>query len=170
MKKLVIVLIFFVGLGLQSEAQQKFGHLNSSQLLTEMEEIKAANAELETYQKQLMSKGQKMVTDFQTKVQGYRAEYESGALSALEAQQKEAEIQKDQEAIREYELDMQQKLAEKRELLYKPLLDKVKAAISKIGKEKGYTMIFDSSLPGAIVHAQDSDDVTAIVKAELGIQ
>lgn len=170
MKKLFIALILFVVVGVQINAQQKFGHLNSSQLLTEMQEIKTANTELETYQKQLMSKGQKMLTDLQAKVQAYRAEYESGVLSTLQAQQKEAVIQQDQEAIRAYEVEMQQKLSEKRELLYKPLLDKVKAAISKIGKEKGYTMIFDLSLPGAIVHAQDSDDVTAMVKAELGIQ
>jgi outer membrane protein len=170
MKKILIALLFVTSIGLQLDAQQKFGHLNSSQLLTEMQEIKSANAELETYQKQLMSKGQKMVTDLQTKVQGYKVEYDSGTLSALQAQQVDAEIQKDQEAIRAYEIDMQQKIGNKRETLYKPLLDKVKNAIAKIGKEKGYTMIFDTSVPGAIVHAQITDDVTALVKAELGIQ
>lgn len=170
MKNLLFALILLVGTAIQSDAQQKFGHLNSSVLLTEMEDIKSANAQLETYQKQLMSKGQKMLTDLQAKVQAYRQEYESGSLSALQAQNKEGEIQKDQEAIRAYEVDMQQKIAAKRETLYKPLLDKVKAAIEKIGKENGYTMIFDTSVPGAIVHAEMSDDITAIVKAELGIQ
>jgi outer membrane protein len=169
MKKVLLVIILLAGMCFQVDAQQKFGHLNSSQLLTEMPEIKAANTNLETYQKQLMSKGQKMLTDLQTKVQAYRQEYESGALSALEAQKKEAEMQADNEAIRQYEVDMQQKVAAKRETLYKPLLDKVKAAIEKVGKEKGYTMIFDTSIPGAIVHAQMSDDITALIKTELGL-
>ena len=42
--------------------------------------------------------------------------------------------------------------------------------MEKIGKEKGYTMIFDTSVAGAIVHAEDSENILALVKAELGLQ
>ena len=49
-------------------------------------------------------------------------------------------------------------------------MEKVQKAIQDVGKEGGYTMIFDTSTFNAILFAEDSDDVTSQVKAKLGIQ
>ena len=148
---------------------QKFGHLNSQLLLTEMPEIKAADAQLENFQKGLLAKGEEMVKAFEANYNNYVTEANSGTLSAIQMQQKESALREEQSSIQQYEQEVQQQLAQKRQELYKPLFDKVKTAIQKIGKEQGYTMIFDTSVAGAIVHAQASEDVMALVKAELGL-
>ena len=148
---------------------QKFGHLNSRMLLMEMPEIKNADSEIEAYQKTLLAKGETMVKAFEAKYNDYVALADAGSLSSLEMQKKEADQGTEQNKIREYEVEMQNLLGQKREELYKPLLDKVKLIIEKIGKDNGYTMIFDTSVAGAIVHAEDSDDIIELVKSELGI-
>jgi len=147
---------------------QKFGYLNSALLLSELPEIKAADAELETYQKQLITSGESMVKNFETKYQQYAKEANEGLLSQVQMQQKEGELATEQQKIQQYELEVQNKILKKRETLYQPILDKVKVALEAIGKENGYSMIFDAS-NGTILHANDSDDVMALVKTKLGM-
>jgi outer membrane protein len=44
------------------------------------------------------------------------------------------------------------------------------AAVKDIAKEKGYTYIFDTSPGTSVLYSPDSDDITALLKAKLGIQ
>ncbi len=168
--KLNLIKSLFLGLGFLcltiNVNAQKFGYLNSAVLLSELAEVKAADSELETYQKQLMSSGEAMVKAFETKYNQYAKEAGEGLLSKIQMQEKEGELGLEQQKIQAYEVEVQQKIIKKRELLYQPILDKVKIAIEAVGKENGYTMIFDAS-NGTILHANEGDDVLALVKAKL---
>lgn len=147
---------------------QKFGYVNSAQLLAELPAVKAADSQLETYQQQLMSSGEAMVKKLETKVQAYSKEAQEGLLSQVQMQKKEEELGAEQAKIQQYEVEVQNKILAKREELYKPILDKVKVALEAVGKEQGYTMIFDSSA-GTILHANDSENVMDIVKTKMGL-
>jgi len=146
---------------------QKYGYINSAELLVGLSEVKAADTSLETYQKQLLAKGQQMVQTFEKKYQTVAEEVQKGTLSQIQIQQKEAELQTEQQSIKTYEVEVQQKLATKREQLYKPILDKVKDIIVSHGKAEGYTMIFDTST-GGLLHAAESDNLMAVIKGKLG--
>jgi len=95
-------------------------------------------------------------------------EASGGTLSKVQMQQKEEVLVAKQEDLKKYEAEIQQKVAAKREELYKPIIDKVKAEIEKLGKEGGYTMIFDSSI-GMILHAAESENLMPVLKTRLGI-
>lgn len=151
-----------------SAQAQKFGHINSQALLLEMPQVKAADTELETYQTQLMKKGQEMYSAFETKYLAYAEKVQKGELNKIQMQQQEGELTKEQQALQAYELEVQNKLAQKREQLYQPILDRVKVTIEQLGKAEGFTMIFDTS-SGALVHAVDSEDLMSKVKAKLGM-
>lgn len=146
---------------------QKFGHINSQQLLIESPSIKLADKELETYQNGLVKKGTDMVTAFEADYQKYVADREAGNLSQILIQQRESGLQATQQAIQKYEVEVQQKLAVKRESLYKPILDKVKTVMDEMGKAEGFTMIFDTSTNG-LLFAVEGEDLLAKVKAKLG--
>lgn len=146
---------------------QKFGYVNSQQILAEYPQAKTADNQLATYQKQLISKGESMVKSFEADYKDFATKAQSGTLSQVQMQQKEKALGEKQQAIQKYEIEVKQKIAKKRQDLIKPILDKVQNAIEAVGKENGYTMIFDTA-SGTILHAQDSDDVTAKVKAKLG--
>lgn len=165
--KTVLLILGLAAVALNLNAQ-KFGYLNSAVLLGELPEVKAADSEIETYQKQLMSSGEAMVKAFETKYTQYAKEASEGLLSQVQMKEKEGELGKEQQKIQQYEVEVQQKIMKKRDELYQPILDKVKTAIESVGKEKGYTMIFDAA-NGTILHANQSDDVTALVKAKLGL-
>lgn len=165
MKKGLLFALLLIGLAVTSNAQ-KFGYVNSQELLVSLPEIKAADTELETYQKQLISRGQTKVQAWQQKVEQYRRDAEAGKLSQVQAQQMEATLAEEQTSIQKYEIEVQEKIMKKRETLYKPILDKVKNAIESYGKANGYTMIFDTS-SGSLLHAAESDNLLEAIKAKL---
>lgn len=146
---------------------QKFGHINTQQLLLESPTVKTADTQIETYQTQLLKKGETMMAAFETKYKSFLEQANSGALSQIQLQQKEAELTQDQEALQQYETEVQQKLLQKREELYAPIFDTVKEAIEQIGKEGNYTMIFDTST-NSLLHAEDGENLLTAVKTKLG--
>lgn len=165
--KLTLSIAMMVFLSLNTVSAQKFGYLNSQQLLVEFPEVASADKNLETYQKQLLAKGETMVKAFETEYKAYMDMVNNGTLSKVQMQQKEGQLTSKQQEIQKYEVEVQEKLLKKREELYKPILDKVQSAIDAIGKDEGYTMIFDTST-GALLHAVDSEDITSKVKSRLG--
>ena len=68
------------------------------------------------------------------------------------------------------EQDLRLQVQDKREELLKPLLDRVNQAIQDVGKENGYAMIFDASIPNTVLFVAEKDDVMALVKAKLGVK
>lgn len=156
---------FLLCFGIQA---QKFGYVNSTQLLMDMPEVKQADSQLEAYQKQLISKGESMVKTFEANYQAYVAEANTGNLSKVQMQSKEGALTTEQQNIAKYEQEVQQKLVLKREELYKPILAKVQTAIDAIGADESYTMIFDTS-QGALIHANSSQDLMTKIKSKLGI-
>ena len=146
---------------------QKFGHINSQQLLYESPLIKAADQEIKLYQDGLMTKGKEMVAAFEASYKKYVSEAESGGLSKVEMVKRETELTKSQQAIQKYEVEVQQKIAVKKEELYKPILEMAKKAIDEIGAAENYTMIFDTGGNG-LLFAIEGDDLLQKVKTKLG--
>ena len=149
---------------------QKVGYLNSAALLQEMPKVKEAEANLETLQKQLQAKGQKMLEEFQTKYTDVERKYSQGEISPKDLEVEKQALQAEESKIAQYEQDMQKQLLEKRETLLQPILDEVNEAIKAVAKEKGYSYIFDASPGvGVLLYADESTDVMSAVKAKLGI-
>jgi outer membrane protein len=166
MKHLLILLVSFITL--QVSAQQKFGYINTQDLLANMTEMKLADNQIEALQTELLAKGKEMVIKFEADYKAYSTEVESGTLSKVQMQQKEEVLYAKREEIGKYENEVQEKVLKKKEELYKPILDKVKMEIEKLGKEGGYTMIFDQSV-GMILHANEAENLMPILKTKLGI-
>ncbi|MDX1476987.1 MAG: OmpH family outer membrane protein [Saprospiraceae bacterium] len=168
--KRTFFLLTFLMMGLATVSAQKFGYLNSNELLASMPDVKAADAALETYQKELVSQGQAKVKAFETNYTKYMTDVNEGLLSKIQMQEREAALGQEQQAIADFEKEVQLKVLQKREELLKPILNKVDEAIQAVGKEGGYTMIFDSGTSGAMLYAPEGENIIALIKAKLGIQ
>ncbi len=160
------MLVLLLGSALNA---QKYGHLNSGNLLQSLEEVQKADSQLKVFQEQLMARGEEMAERFETALQAYYEKTQAGELSQIQIQQEEQKLQKEREAIMDYDQEVMQKVSEKREELLKPILEKVDRAIQAVGKENGYMMIFDTSVPNAILFVKETDDITALVKQKLGL-
>ncbi|HPK10393.1 MAG TPA: OmpH family outer membrane protein [Saprospiraceae bacterium] len=167
MKKTLVILIFGF-LTLSSVSAQKFGYVNSQELLASMPDVKNADNQLKSFQDPLIKKGQDMVDALEAEYGKYMEDVNNGLLSNVQRQQKEQDIQSKQVNIQNYQAEVQEKILKKREELYQPILDKVNNTIKKYGEDNGYTMIFDTSV-GGILHGTESDNLLAALKTKLGI-
>ena len=157
----ILFAILFTGLSLSIQAQ-KFGYLNSQVLLAELPEVKAADAEIQALQTQLEKKGQMMVQELENKYKELQRKEQSGEISP-KALEDEAKKLKEQEAeLGKFEQQMQ------RQSKLQPVIDKVNNAIKMVATENQFNYIFDSSA-GILLYAQESMDVTSLVKTKLGI-
>lgn len=147
---------------------QKFGFCNSSLLLSQLPEIKAADSDLQAFQSQLTKRGQERVKLLQEAAAELERKKQQGTISPKDYDTQFAKVEEERESISKYEQEVYQKLQQKREELYKPLLDKVNKAMSDVATENGFALVFDSGSQ-VLVYAHESLDVTKLVKTKLGI-
>ena len=163
----IILALFFVLTAFGQLDAQKFGFINSQQLLASIPEIKTAEQQLLDFQKGLEAEGQAMVDAFEKNYLAYMSEMNEGLLSKVEMQEREQGLANEQQKIQGFQQVAEQRILEKRQEIIEPILMKVDEAIQEYGKENGFTFIFDSSAPGALLHAPDADDVTDELTAKL---
>ena len=164
-----LILSLFLCVAALSVQAQKFGYVNTSQLLLSMPEIKGADDQLKGYQQELVTKGEQMVKAFEDKYNSYLARVNQGEMSQIQMQQAEAEWAAEQKSIQDFEVQVQQLMAQRKQELYQPILDRVQTVVNQIGKDEGYTMIFDAGI-GGIVYAIETDDLMPLLKEKLNIK
>lgn len=147
---------------------QKFGYCNSSELLTSIPEVKAADSDLQAFQAQLTKRGQEMVKALQDKANELERKRQQGLISPKDLEAQTAKLEAERDAIAKYEQEVYEKLAQKREVLFKPILDRVNQAMSDVAKEHGYMFVFDTNAQ-VVLYADDALNVTPLVKKKLGI-
>ena len=164
----IFVLTLGLLLSLATEGfSQKFGFCNSTALLSEIAEVKAADSDLKDFQTQLTKRGQEMVKALQEKAADLERKKELGTISPKDTEAQTAKLAEEEEKIKAYEQEVYTKLGEKREMLFKPILEKVNAAMKAVAEENKFTYVFDNS-SDIILYADESLDVTKLVKAKLG--
>ena len=169
MKNTLFCLVLFLLANLDLGAQDKYGYLNFGNLISSMPETKQADSDLEAYQKQLIAKGEEMAKAFQVKVDSFYARAQTGTLTPIQQQEEQKVLQAEQQKILAYEQEVVQKVQAKRQELLKPIIDRASATIKEFGTSNGYKMIFDSSIPNAMLFLDEAFDVTPQIKAKLGI-
>ncbi len=163
--------LFFAGSSVH--AQQKFAHINSGELLQLMPEMKSADANFQTFQKQKQTQLEQMDAERQKKINTFQEKYKTLSEANKESLGKElqglqTEIQDMEKRIGETEQKAQEELTAKRGTLYQPILAKAEVAIKAVAKEKGYSYVFDVSQPG-VVYFEGGDDLMPLVRTKLGI-
>jgi outer membrane protein len=168
MKRILLIALLFAG-GLSAAHGQKYGHLNFGNMLSLMPQTKTADEQLEAFQKGLVAKGEQMAVEFKGNVAKYIAESQTGTMSPKIQQERQAALQKEQDAIKAYEEDVARQVEAKREELLKPIVETLEKTIQEVAKENGFTLVFDTGTFNAILHARDTDDLMPLVKKKLGI-
>ncbi len=166
--KLNLLVILFLAFGIMANAQtaMKFGHINSTLLVSMMPEAKSADSALEKINKDVEAQLKTMYGEYQAKMEDYQKT--QGALSELVKQAKQKELTDLEQRIRDFQQTAQEDFQKKKEAFYTPIFKKASDAIHDMAKENGFSYIFDSSL-GVLLYAPDGDDVLDLVKKKLNI-
>ncbi len=145
----------------------KLGWINSADLLQAMPERAKADSDITKYARSFQEQIDIMMKEYQTKGQDFQAKEKTMTDAMKEVKIKE--IQDLQNRIESTQQSAQEKLQQKKQDTYEPILDKATKAIQDVAKEKGYDYIFDKS-QGALLYGKEGDNILPLVKAKLGIK
>ncbi|TGD57237.1 OmpH family outer membrane protein [Flavobacterium humi] len=159
-KNLFIAAVLFFG-ATQMNAQTKTAHIDVNELLAKMPEMTSAKAQLEKLSKTFDADYSTMVTEYQTKMKKYEGEASTQTEAVNETRAKE--MQDMGQRIQQFRDTAQKQLQDKEMEIVKPIMDKAKAAIIKVGKAKGYQYVVDS----ASLILADGPNLMEDVKKEL---
>lgn len=169
MKKLILAISILVTVFTATETQaQKFGYINSQELLFAMPETKKMDTLLtkrtEEYQMQI----QKMYQEYQLKADDYQKKKQAGNMSQLIEEATLRELAAMEENIKEFQGKAEEEMEKYQQQLLAPIQEKAMTAIKTVAKTNGYTYIFDDA-SGALIYKPDGDDVMPLVKKQLGL-
>ena len=161
-KTLLIAAVLILTANNTMNAQAKTAHVDVSEIMSKMPAMLEAQTQLQKLSGTYDAEYKKMIDEYQTKIKKYEAE----AATSTEAinGERSKEVQDMQKRIGDYRDNAQKELQQKETDIVKPLMEKVKASIQKVGKAKGFQYVLD----GSTLLLSDGPNLTADVKKDLG--
>lgn len=169
MKKLIALIGFVAAVNFASaQATVKLGHIDSQELLLAMPERAEAEKKVQDFAKTLENTLKTMTTEYQARVAKYQGPDGGAKMTQTERETEEGEIMGLQQRIQDYQISAQEKIKKQEAELLQPMIDKAKKAIEDVGKEGGFTYIFDSSV--GVTLYQNGENILPKVKTKLGLK
>lgn len=165
-KRIVVALLLLVAATGFVNAQSKVAHIDVTQLLTSMPEMKTAEAELKKLQETYTADIEESMKELQNKYTQY--ENEAPSKTKEENEKRAVELQTFRQNIGEAEQAARQELSKKQAELFAPISDKAKAAIEKVAAALGFDYVLDAQAGGPLLVFKGKD-ILPEVKKELGI-
>ena len=164
--------VLFVAASTAIDGTVKIGYINSAAIIADLPDAKMADADLKVLQEQLQKRAQKMVANFETAYKAAAEKEQAGQLSPAQLAEEQDKLNTQRETIAENDQTMRKQLGDKQLELMGPIMEKVGNAINAVGKEGGYQVVFDVSVPGGdgrsfVVYADEAQDISEAVKAKL---
>lgn len=167
-KKIALLILCILPMGAMAQTL-KFGHVNTIEVIQIMPEYEKAIADLKDLEKKYTDEIRRAEDEFNRKYTEYIQQQDSLPKNIAERRQKE--LQDLMERGQQFQQEVQENLQKAQQEMTAPIFTKVENALKAVGEEGGYIYIFDlgrTSIP--YVSSQLSTDVTAALKAKLGIK
>ena len=161
-KTLLIAAILILGASQTITAQAKTAHVDVSDIMSKMPAMLDAQKQLDKLSTTYDADYKKMVTEYQAKLAQY--EKEAATVTEIVNGERSKEVQEMQKRIVDYRDNAQKELQQKESDIVKPLMEKVRASIQKVGKAKGFQYVLD----GSTLLLADGPNLTIDVKKDLG--
>ena len=165
MKKILFALFLLAPMAAMA---QKFGHVNTQEIIQAMPEFATARADIERLTQQYEADLKQMQEELQRKAEAF--EREESTLPETIKTRRNQELQDLYQRIQQTYQDNQQALAQAQQEKMQGINTKLLDAIKAVGTEGSYVYIMDISSGIPYISTTLSTDVTAQVKAKLGIQ
>lgn len=161
-KTLLIATALFLGTSYSIHAQAKIAHVDVNAIISKMPAMLDAQKQLDKLSATYDSEYRTMAEEYQNKIKKY--DQEAATVSDAVNQSRQTEVQDLIKRITDYRDNAQKELQKKESDLVKPLMDKIKNSIQKVGKAKGYQYVINA----ADLLLTDGPDLTNDVKKDLG--
>lgn len=165
LKKITLAGLVTFGVANIAHAQEKFGYIDETYILSQMPEYKKANADIEEYQKQIKAELDAKKKTYEEKIKAIEAiNKPETPPSLLEAKAKEiGELERQmQELAQSAQTEMQARLGKK----IQPLTEKIKSSADAIAQEKGGIYIFRKE---ALLFQVEENNISDLVLKKLAL-
>ena len=167
MKKIIICAICAF-CGLTANAQAKFGHVNTQEIIQAMPEYNTAKAEIDKLTSQYEADLKAMQDELQKKADAF--DKEQATLPDNIKQRRQTELQEMYQKIQQSYQDNQQALQKASQEKMQAITAKVLDAIKAVGQAGEFVMINEINAGIPYISTTLSTDVTAQVKTKLGLK
>ncbi len=168
MKKLIICAICAICGLTTANAQGKFGHVNTQEIIQAMPEYTTAKNEIDKLQAQYEADLKSMQDELQKKGEAF--DKEQATLPENIKQRRQQELQDMYQKIQQSYQDNQQALQKASQEKMQAITTKVLDAIKAVGQAGGYVIINEINAGIPYISTTLSTDVTAQVKTKLGLK
>ena len=168
MKKLIICAICAICGFTTANAQGKFGHVNTQEIIQAMPEYSKAEQEIKALQSQYEEDLKSMQDELQKKSEAF--DKEQATLPDNIKQRRQQELQEMYQKIQQSYQDNNQALQKASADKMQAITAKVLEAIKSVGQAGGYVLINEINAGIPYISTTLSTDVTAQVKAKLGLK
>jgi len=152
---------------LNCSAQSKFGHVDYTNIITNMPGIDSIQTIISKYTADLQTIGEQMYKEFEEKQTAFEKLANASNTSQAILKIKQDELMGIYKRMEEFRQSADNDIQGKQVELLEPFQTKLLDAIKKVSKANHYTYVFDIS---TLLFYGQSDDLTDKVKAELGIK
>ncbi len=165
-----LTLLLFLGFTASAQAQ-RFGFINTEEILKKMPEYAKAEQELNTLTNQWKSQMQQMQRELIGLRQKLEAEKVVYTAEMLSARQEEIKVKETTlSRFQEDKFGIDGELFKKRRELIGPLQGQVYEAARRVCKKKNLNALFDKASDLHVIYSDDNLDFTTEVLEELGIK
>ena len=153
-----------------SAQAQKFGYVNTTEIFNIMPDKVTAENQLKSVSDKYEAEFKNLQDAFQKKMADYEAADKDATTPQAIKDRHQQELQDDYMKIQNFQQTAAQDLQRQQDTLLAPITQKIQNAIQAVGAEGGYTFIFDQAAGAIIYTGNNAEDVSAKVKAKLGIK
>ncbi len=165
MKKLLIVIMLLAPMSLLA---QKFGYVNSAEIVQIMPEFTKAQKKLQDLEKMYTDDFNALRTELEKKGTEFEKLQKDSVPENILKRRYEELLQMEQR-LQQYGQEVQQNLAKAEQEEMIAIQSKLRDALDAIGREGGYVCIFDLSSGMPYISKTLCEDVTTKVRTKLGI-
>lgn len=151
-------------------APMKMATVNVQELFDAMPDKATAEASLKNASEKYQAEYKTIQDEFNKKYADYQALANDAATPQTIKERRMQELQENDQKIQSFQRQAQTDLDELRKNLTAPIYTKIQKAIEVVGAEEGFTYIIDTSDNRVVFRGAGAIDVTAKVKAKLGLQ
>ena len=149
---------------------QKFGYINTTEIFNVMPDKATAENTLKSVSDKYETEFKNLQDAFQKKMADYEAADKDATTPQAIKDRHQQELQDDYMKIQNFQQTAAQDLQRQQETLLAPITQKIQNAIQAVGADGGFTFIFDQAAGAILYTGTNAEDISAKVKAKLGIK
>ena len=170
LKKIALLIMLVLPMGVFAQSTLKFGHMNSTDIIPTMPEYTKAISELQALEKNYTDEIQPTQAEFTKKYQEFQQAIAKDSLPQNIAERRQKELQDMAERQEQFQQEAQQGMQKAQQEKMAPVYQKLDNAIKAVGEAEGVIYVFDLARTQIPYIGAQSIDLTTKVKAQLGIK